>query len=291
MSQATENYIKLSEMLNWSFYQKLDHAIGAIQVFANRMGSVAVSFSGGKDSTVLLDICRRFCDKDMKAFFLNTGNEYPEIVEFVKSFENVDLIKPKHTIKQIIEKHGFPLISKAQAQYFRQAKHGSQILKDLRLDRRVENQGEQWILAYKYRGFLNVKNLEISEQCCDFLKKKPSQNYLKQNKIKGIYMGLKILDSRRRKGSWLQLGTCNNYNGGKSNPLSIWNETDINQYIKTFNLKLCKLYDEGFDRTGCMFCGFGCKGINDFRFRYLRENKPKLYEYMMNISNSGITYR
>ena len=71
----TNNYTLLKEMQQWNYEQKLFHTIETIQVFADRMGTVAVSFSGGKDSTVLLDICRRFCDKHMKAFFINTTNE------------------------------------------------------------------------------------------------------------------------------------------------------------------------------------------------------------------------
>lgn len=57
--------------------------------------NVAVSFSGGKDSTVLLDIVRKLYP-DVKAVFSNTGLEYPEIVSFVKIFDNVDIVHPKN---------------------------------------------------------------------------------------------------------------------------------------------------------------------------------------------------
>jgi len=282
----TENYKRLVEMKQWTFEQKLDHTIGTIQTFANRIGKVSVSFSGGKDSTVLLDICRRYCDKDMPAFFLNTGNEYPEIVRFVQEFENVDFVRPKMTFKQVVMKYGFPLISKRNAQYFRQAKNGTEKMKELRLA-----DDFLYSLAKKYRRFLSIENLNLSERCCDKLKKEPSNSYVKKKGIDGIFIGTRVDESRRRTESWLKTGSCNNYTGRKSSPLSIWLEKDIDEYIRRTNLKLCELYYKGFDRTGCMFCGFGCIGINDFRFRYLRENKPKLYEHFMNISNSGMTYR
>ena len=51
-------------------------------------GKVAVSFSGGKDSTVLLDLARR-AFPDIPAVFVDTGLEYPEIREFVKTVPNV----------------------------------------------------------------------------------------------------------------------------------------------------------------------------------------------------------
>ena len=41
-------------------------------------GKVYVSFSGGKDSTVMLDLARR-AFPDIPAVFVNTGLEYPEI--------------------------------------------------------------------------------------------------------------------------------------------------------------------------------------------------------------------
>ena len=74
-------------------------------------GDVYVSFSEGKDSTVLLDIVRRLYP-DVEAVFVDTGLEYPEIRQFVKSFENVTWLKPKMSFKDVCLKYGFPFISK-----------------------------------------------------------------------------------------------------------------------------------------------------------------------------------
>lgn len=74
---------------------------------------VYISFSGGKDSTVLLDIVRNGCGfSEIPAVFSDTGLEFPEIKEFVKSFDNVEIIRPKMTFKQVVEKYGYPIISK-----------------------------------------------------------------------------------------------------------------------------------------------------------------------------------
>lgn len=72
---------------------------------------VYVSFSGGKDSTVLLDMVRQI-DPSILAVFVDTGLEYPEIREFVKTCTNVQWIRPKKTFKQVIEEYGYPFISK-----------------------------------------------------------------------------------------------------------------------------------------------------------------------------------
>lgn len=72
---------------------------------------VYVSFSGGKDSTVLLHIVRELYP-NIEAVFVDTGLEYPEIREFVKTFSNVTILRPKMRFDEVIKKYGYPLISK-----------------------------------------------------------------------------------------------------------------------------------------------------------------------------------
>ena len=98
---------ELIERQNWSLQQKIDHSLGAIDQFYSRLdGKVYVSFSGGKDSTVLLDLCR-IIDPNIKAVFCNTGNEYPDIVKFVRKLKdtdgyNIEIIRPSITPKEVI---------------------------------------------------------------------------------------------------------------------------------------------------------------------------------------------
>lgn len=73
-------------------------------------GLVYVAFSGGKDSTVLLDIIRNIYP-DVPAVFVDTGLEYPEIKDFVKTIDNVTTIRPEMNFKQVIEKCGYPVVS------------------------------------------------------------------------------------------------------------------------------------------------------------------------------------
>lgn len=73
-----------------------------------------ISFSGGKDSTVLLDIARQEFP-ELKAVFVNTGLEYPEIVQFVKTFDNVEIIRPDKSFKQVLTEYGYPLVNKGVA--------------------------------------------------------------------------------------------------------------------------------------------------------------------------------
>lgn len=78
---------------------------------------VYVSFSGGKDSTVLLDIVRnRLGLTEVPAVFVDVPTQYPELKEFAQSFDNVIILKPKMSFMQVCEKYGFPLISKEIAE-------------------------------------------------------------------------------------------------------------------------------------------------------------------------------
>ena len=72
---------------------------------------VYVSFSGGKDSTVLLDMVRKLYPT-VKAVFINTGLEYPENQQFVKDFDNVEILRPAMRFDEVIKTYGYPLISK-----------------------------------------------------------------------------------------------------------------------------------------------------------------------------------
>jgi 3'-phosphoadenosine 5'-phosphosulfate sulfotransferase (PAPS reductase)/FAD synthetase len=76
-------------------------------------GDVYVSFSGGKDSTVLVDLVQKMGLTDVPLVFCDTGLEYPEIREFVKSYgEKVTWLKPEMNFKQVIQTYGYPFISK-----------------------------------------------------------------------------------------------------------------------------------------------------------------------------------
>lgn len=94
---------------------------------------VYVAFSGGKDSTVLLDLVRNVCGyTNVSAMFMDTPTQYPELRDFAKTFDNVDIIKPKYTFAEVCSMHGFPVISKEAADCIDGAKkYAKEIVKNL----------------------------------------------------------------------------------------------------------------------------------------------------------------
>ena len=307
-------------------------------------GNVYVSFSGGKDSTVLLDIVRHLYP-NVPAVFSDTGLEYPEIKEFVKTFPNVTIVRPKHSFKEILTKYGYPIISKEVAECVHQAKKfilqetgqwGGYLNSKTLLDtismskltigggyrkyrkmcglgeyakpkdraakilglmdkqgniRKVKEGEKSTYSCEKYQWLLNADFL-ISSQCCYHMKKSPLHRFEKESNLKPIIATMAD-EGRQRKTAWLRTG-CNAFEGKiQSKPMSFWTEQDVLQYIDVMGLEVApvygnllysngKYYFDGCQRTGCIFCGFGCHLEHEpNRFQRLKETHPKLYDYCM----------
>ena len=240
---------------------------------------MAVSFSGGKDSTVLLHLVRSLYP-DVPAVFINTGLEYPEIVKFVKGTANVDMIRPKMRFKDVLDKYGYPVISKAYSKYIREIRTSkSDHLIRLRTGLEGSSFGH---LASKWKYMLNAP-FKISDKCCDMMKKSPAHSY--QRKTGTYYiMGTMAQDSIMRFNS-IMINGCNGFDmkSPQSRPLAMWTEAHIWEYIHTFNVPYSPIYDMGYARTGCMFCMFGLhmEGYPN-RFELMMETHPQLYNYCMN---------
>ena len=82
---------------------KVAHTKARIREWVSEYGidGVFIAFSGGKDSTVLLHIARQMYP-NIKAVFVDTGLEYPEIRQFVKTFDNVEILRPKMSFVDVI---------------------------------------------------------------------------------------------------------------------------------------------------------------------------------------------
>ena len=238
--------------------------------------NVYVAFSGGKDSTVLLHIVRSLYP-DIPAVFCDTGLEYPAIKEFVRSIDNVVWLKPKYTFKEVIEKYGYPVISKEQATYiedYRNAK--SEKTKEKRWNGTPVK--KRFKISEKWKFMVDAP-FKISGRCCKYLKKNPSHEYEKQTGRKAI-LGIMASDSNNRGITYQQHG-CNmaDHRPPQSWPLAFWTDEDIWEYIRTKNIPYCKIYDTGIKRTGCVFFMFGLHLQKPNRFELLKQTHPKLWEY------------
>lgn len=283
---------ELSQMQSLPLEAKIIKTQQRIKEFVDVFGSdgVYVSFSGGKDSTVLLDIVRSVYP-DVLAVFADTGLEYPEIRQFARSFDNVEVVRPKLRFDQVIKQYGYPVISKEVSNAIYYAKKGSKLAVN-----KMNGIGANGVvyekdvnMYCKYKPLVD-SNIPISSNCCKCMKEAPLKSFERKNGKHPI-TGMTAAESNRRKLTWLKYG-CNIFEGKsiKSNPLMFWTDQDILQYIVAKKLPIASVYGEvieyngklkttGCDRTGCIFCAFGAHRDRQPRFVRLKKTHPKQYEY------------
>ena len=368
----------LYQMQSLPLSAKIRMTARRINEWVNEFGEdgVYLSFSGGKDSTVLGHIIREVCGyKNIPFVFVYVPTQYPELKEFTQTFDNLVILKPKISFAQVCEQYGFPMISKVVSncvsgarkyvKYLDSQKSNNAILTDrqfhmlamsdpLGIERRINKKNEQHknlqigvipsgseyrlrrlngelkdskgnysqFNQEKYKFFLDAP-FEISDLCCDIMKKKPVHDYEKKTGRKPIIATM-ASESVIRTQKWLQDG-CNAFNVTKphSNPMSFWTEQDVLLYIKENNLPICSVYGEvvtdyeavgqcenqmsfadfgifdkerpllkttGCQRTGCVLCGFGCHLEKESRFLRLKETHPKFHNLLYILKNNGVTY-
>ena len=270
-----------------------------IEWYQHHSGKVYVSFSGGKDSTVLLDIVRKLYP-GVKAVYVNTGLEYPEVRKFALSFDNVEEIRPEWggrgrkrnrrrneiiTFKDVVSFYGYPIITKEISQ----AIHGARLKPDGKLSERMHGiyyHGAHEHNMWDYSKYLPVLDL-----------KTPAKKYREETGLQPITAQM-AAESVRRKTNWIKYG-CNSYSGAHSisNPMSFWTDQDVLYYIAKSNMKIASVYGyvrlnqktgrlecTGCDRTGCIFCAYGAhrERKENSRFVRLSYTHPKLYDYCIN---------
>ena len=296
----------LKIMQSWPLERKIQVTqTRIIEWYQRNNGKVYVSFSGGKDSTVLLDLVRRIYP-DVPAVFIDTGLEYPELREFVKTVPNVTWLKPEMNFKKVIEKYGYPIISKEVSKrvhwgkrYLEEGKVGYWAYQSLTQPVFTKDGKRSPYDKHEY-GYLLDAPFKVSDNCCKIMKKNTAHKYVNQTGRKPIIATM-ACESQMRKTAWLKNG-CNAFNATNptSQPMSFWTEQDVLRYIKEFKIHYASVYGEikqaengkyyttGCNRTGCVFCGFGChleKEPN--RFQSLKQTHPKLWNYCMKPWDEG----
>ena len=253
-------------------YEKLD------EWYTAWGGRCYISFSGGKDSTVLAYLAARYLSSfrtppwELNLVFVNTGLEYPEIQKFVNKY----------------------------AAWLRKDKNEKR-LERLRGELMDKN-GKKSPFNCDNWEFLLYAPFLVSSECCRVMKKSTGHRYSTATKQKPI-LAMMAEEGRMRYQHWLTNG-CNAFDGKtpRGKPMSFWTEQDVLRYIVDHNIPYasvygdivssdgendygstlidCKLHCTGCQRTGCMFCGFGAhleKGEN--RFERMKLTHPKHYEF------------
>lgn len=230
-----------------------------------------LSFSGGKDSTVLSDmIDRAIPNNRIPRVYANTGIEYNAIIKFVKELAEKDdrvvIIKPTTPIKQMLERDGYPFKSKFHSQKvmmyqnsglettsvkvylgLANAKSGAKILGDHSCPK---------MLRYQFTEDFKIP---VSQKCCDRLKKEPIKKWQKENNRPTAIIGIMASEGGER-----EHAQCFAFKKGKFKafqPLAPLTKEWEDWYIEKFDVRLCELYypPYNFIRTGCKGCPFNLR--------------------------------
>ena len=233
---------ELKQMQSLPLEAKIKMTRTRIRLWIDEFGEdgVYVSFSGGKDSTVLLDIVRKDYP-NIEAVFVNTGLEYPSVRLFAKSKENVTVLRPTINFRDVIINYGYPIISKEVSKRVAEYKkyENTDRIKETCAYKEFNGirempSGEKSFHNKECYKFLLKAPFLISHQCCIQTKEKPCIEYEEQHGVKPI-LGTMAEESMARQSSWLTSG-CNAFNSYRptSQPMSFWTEQDVLTYIHTY---------------------------------------------------------
>lgn len=220
-----------------------------------------ISFSGGKDSTVLhylVDLA--LPNNKIPRVFINTGIEYEDIVNFVKELASKDerfiILNPTKSIKKVLEEKGYPFKSKQHSRNVGVYQRNGMTLTN---EKYLGLSTKKIFLCpncLKYQ-FTEDFKIKISDECCNELKKKPIRQWEKENNRPITLTGMRSEEGGYRN----YQKNCAVFKGKelvKFHPLKVVSNEWMDWFIEKQGIKLCKLYYPPFNfhRTGCKGCPF-----------------------------------
>jgi 3'-phosphoadenosine 5'-phosphosulfate sulfotransferase (PAPS reductase)/FAD synthetase len=296
--EARKRYDALKKRQTLPLDDKIALSIERIREFGEAFGwNVASSYSGGIDSEVMCDIIDKV-HPGVPRVYCNTGLEYPEINRQVARHKNVVVMRPRMPFHRVVREKGWPIASKRTAR-------GLSVLRNPTSDNqniyrlydiginRFGQKVEGYRVAQQWR-FLVDAPFNISDQCCNIMKKEPMKRYGKETG-RVQFVGILADESKGREKTYVETG-CNAFDSKqpRSWPLAFWTRQDVLEYLRRFKLPYASVYGEikegpdgglvttGVQGTGCVFCLFGMQleqGQN--RIQRLAKTHPKLWEYCM----------
>ena len=275
------------------------------ELYYQSNGQCYISFSGGKDSTVLLGLVKLSVEvgalpiDGIKAVFCDTGVELQATRDFVEWCKkcwcpNIEIIRPKKSFGQVLKENGKPIKSKIKSEFMNRY----QVNDNMNSFGYLINGFNQATGKQFHKTKIGDKDLHIlskdfpiiaSSKCCDYLKKKPFSDYNKQHDIDGYIIGIRSNEGGARELSMLKRLA----NGGKictyvkdgrivKAPIIDWTDEDIDMFIERYDVPLSKAYTKyGMTRTGCMGCPYS---------RDLKNNLEVLYRYEPNRYKASMFY-
>lgn len=258
-------------------------------------GDIYLSFSGGKDSTIVLSLIKDI-GLNIPAVFGNTGLELSAIKDFVKwvknnYYSNVITIKPEKSYNEVI-KDGKPFRSKLKSsaiKYYQKNPLGKTARS---LYDESHTTSHRIRLANKDFHILHKNfNIKINDNCCYDMKKKPFEIFVEFAGMKGSITGMRAAEGGQREFNYdrkikqaKNICTVIKKDGFiQKSPIIDWSDEMCEMYITKNNIPLSRAYTEyGMKRTGCYLCPFDTDLTKRLEILHTYEpNKYKAAIYFM----------
>lgn len=220
-----------------------------------------ISFSGGKDSTVLHHLIdEAIPGNKIPRVFINTGIEYEFIRKYVIDLKQRDdrfvIFNSNVNITKMLQDKGYPFKSKEHS--CKLAMYQSKGINTKSIERYLDdNNSFKWPDKLKYQ-FTDEFDLKISDKCCYELKKHPIQRYEKESGRNISILGLRMGEGGQRANHEGCVVFDSSHELKKFKPLNPCSNEFIEWYLHKRNIKLCSLYypPYNFKRTGCKGCPY-----------------------------------
>lgn len=274
------------------------------ELYQRTNGKCVISFSGGKDSTVVAELYLQMREENEIGYipivYADTQVEYNAINEFIEWFskhrQEVIKLKPSKPFGQVLKEYGKPAMSKVKSDFLStyqntlakgndplKVKRTSELVTGFRTNKNYEITTEptRQRLANKHFHFLHPEHeSKIGSKCCYYMKKQPFEKYYIENDIDGYITGMRSAEGGIRSEMYKSC-TAQKVIKGKTlihkMPLFDWSDKDVDSYIEEYNVEISKAYTEyGLDRTGCIGCPFA-KDIHK-NLKVLHDYEPNKYK-------------
>lgn len=246
----------------------LQDRLQKIRQIVNKYGeeNFYISFSGGKDSTVLSALVdMALPDNKIPRVYANTGIELNMIRDFVfdmaKTDDRVVIIKPSVPIKTMLEREGYPFKSKEHSHKWDvYSRNGRDCITVQRYLGPSERYGDRYRcpkkLIYQFTDEFK-EHLKISDKCCLRMKEEPLNGWAKENNKSCSILGIMPSEGGRR-ATTKCLTFKNNGKVLSFHPLAPVTKEWEDWFIAEYNIEICNIYKPpyNFDRTGCKGCPF-----------------------------------
>lgn len=251
-------------------------------------GACCLSFSGGKDSTVVLALIKSL-GLDIPAVFCDTKIELDATYNFVEwvneNYYPVEIIKPEKSFSEVLKEYGKPIKSKMRSHTLRAYQNNPNCKSATALFNKKVHKAS---IANKDFHILHPDfNIKVSPACCDYLKKKPFEKHIKENDLAGYFTGERIseggarafqAEKRVKEGKPICTKISGNYT--VKAPIIDWSDEMVEEFIKRENVPLSEAYTKyGMSRTGCCCCPFSKELAEDLKM--LWEYEPQKYKASM----------